>query len=613
MIRIRFMRQALPALLTVVLATGCKEDTSKSPAPAADPHAGHNHPPGEGPGNEPAHDEAAVGPETSGVPVDLTQGWCTGHGVPESVCTRCDESLVAKFKASGDWCGSHNLPESQCIKCNPGAKVKWAALKDKVTGPVHGAPATTQPAEPQAAASRRLLTAQRDPLCDVAATQIRFVDASITQKAGIEVEPAQSRRMAAALEVPAEVEYDGRRLVRVTPRAKGVTVEARAELGDVVQAGDVLALIESPELGEAASRYLELREGLALARADAERAEAVHTGTRQLLAAISTTAPAEDEVDFSRMVAGEAKGKLLTAHAELMLARSAHDRARRLREQSAGSEQTLEAAASALRKADAGFQAAREAAAFESERARLAADKALRIAQTALDVAVRRVRMLGLTPEQIEAIGGDPGRNLARYELRSPVAGQVIERTAVAGEATDEQTALYTVADLSSMWLELNVPERDAALLSSGLPVLFTADGLPGQGFRGELTWISSQVDDRTRTVKARAVLANGHGRIRAKMFGAARIAIRRNSEVLSVPDKAVQTDGCCQLVFVRRDPMVFEPRKVTLGAAANGYVEILDGLARGEPVVTTGSFLMKTEILKSNIGAGCCEVDPGR
>jgi cobalt-zinc-cadmium efflux system membrane fusion protein len=96
-------------------------------------------------------------------------------------------------------------------------------------------------------------------------------------------------------------------------------------------------------------------------------------------------------------------------------------------------------------------------------------------------------------------------------------------------------------------------------------------------------------------------------------MFGAARVTVRGGEEVLAVPEAAVQTDGCCSLVFVRQSDTLYRPRKVMPGAQAGGYVEVLDGLKEGELLVTTGSFLMKTEILKGSIGAGCCEVEPGR
>jgi cobalt-zinc-cadmium efflux system membrane fusion protein len=163
------------------------------------------------------------------------------------------------------------------------------------------------------------------------------------------------------------------------------------------------------------------------------------------------------------------------------------------------------------------------------------------------------------------------------------------------------------------MWLIMDVYERDLTQVRVGLPVLFTVDGLPGHSFEGRITWVSSTVDDRTRTVKIRADLPNDRALLRANMFGLARIIVHDEDEVVSVPVEAVQTDGCCQLVFVKKEDNLFEPRKVTLGASASGHVEILEGLALGERVVTAGSFLMKTEILKSNIGAGCCEVDPGR
>lgn len=600
-----------------LVVTGCKD---RSEAPPVDPHAGHHHGPGEhhDHAHDHAHDEhgtAPIGPESSGVPVDMSKGWCAGHGVPESVCTRCDESLVARFKAAGDWCSGHGLPESQCVQCNPEVKAKWAALNPKA-GPAArpqsaGGPHGPDSAHPETV--RRLLTGRTDPDCDIDQTQIRLADPSVVQKAGIEMEPATARQIAAYIEVPGEVEFDARKLVRVTPRVRGVVVRADVDLGSMVQAGDVLAVIESPELGEAKSRYLELRENLDLTRADFERADAIHAGARRLIAAVTATAPASSREALAEIIVGEAKGRLLNAHAELLLARSAYERASRLKEQGASSAQAYEAAVGALRKAEADFQSTRESVVFESERARLAAEKALKIAQNALEVAGRRLHILGLSEEDIDRLGAEPHEALARYELRAPIGGQVIERRAVIGEAVDEQVALYTVADLSTMWLELSVPQRDAVLLSVGQPVTFHSNGLTGETFRGELVWIAAQVDDRTRTVRARAVLPNENGRIRAKMFGTARIALHGDGAVLSVPETAVQTDGTCQLVFVRRSEVLFEPRKVSLGAAANGYVEILAGLAPGEPVVTTGSFLMKTEILKSHIGAGCCEVDPGR
>lgn len=546
------------------------------------------------------------------IPRHLAEGtpWCSEHGVPESLCTRCDPSLIPKFKQAGDWCDGHNLPESQCLVCNPQLKPKWEAIAPKSTAPTVVPTDDTVRTEP----TRRLLTASHDPLCQVDRLQIRLKDGSVADKAGIKTEAVALRRISTAIECPGEIAYDQTRLAQVTPRVKGVITRAVAELGSTVECGDLLAVIDSPALGEAKSRYIELREKHLLANADYERARLIHMGVQQVLAQCETMTSAEEvRKKFSEVRIGEAKGRLLKAHTDLELARATFERQAGLREQNITSEQAFETARGGLQSAQAEFHAVHEEIAYASERETLTSEKALRIAKNALDVAERQMHILGVNEEAVAALETTPDTALLAYELRSPLSGRIVERHAVVGESVDEKDALYTVADLSSVWLMLDIPERDLIGLRIGLPVLFTVDGLPGNSFQGALTWISSQVDNRTRTVKARAELPNDSGLLRANMFGRARVVLHDNDEVPTIPDEAVQTDGCCQLVFVKEADALYRPRKVALGAAANGYVEIHKGLQIGEIVVTSGSFLMKTEILKGNIGAGCCEVDPGR
>ncbi len=109
------------AIVALAALCGCKEEGEK---------AGHSRG-----GPEPALTvESTFGPETSPVEVDMSQGWCGGHGVPESVCTRCNPSLIPRFKAANDWCRGHDLPETQCELCNPGVQAKWRALEPRVSG-----------------------------------------------------------------------------------------------------------------------------------------------------------------------------------------------------------------------------------------------------------------------------------------------------------------------------------------------------------------------------------------------------------------------------------------------------------------------------------------------
>lgn len=674
------LRAAATALAAAIFAVGCQPASTPSGASA-------------GPGI------ASLGPETSPVKPVLDKGWCGGHGVPESVCTRCDLSLVSTFKAAGDWCEQHDLPRSQCAQCAPEVAARWASLNPATAGAhaeddghghahsdegdasgapraapeawcyehgvrkavctrcdksliaefksrndwcaEHGVPETQctlcnpqvravwegqRPEAPAPGApdrapivtierdGRRFASGENDPLCLIESSIIRFLDAGIVRQAGIETTPAQPRRLSAAIDVPAELEFDATRVTRVPSMVGGVAREVRASLGDVVQAGDLLAVLDSATLGEAKSAYIERLQNVRVAEAEHQRVKTASDGATRLLAeaAISAT-PAEIHQRLEGVIVGEAKATLLRSHAEFQLARAEAVRVERLFEQRVSSEKELQTARAELAAAEAEFLAIREEVAFASERDLLSAERGLRVARSELEAAQRRLHILGLSGEQIADVDSEPLEALSRYELRSPAAGRIVERSVTPGEAIDGAQTLFVLADTTTLWLVASVAERDLPALRVGQAALFTVDGLPGRAFQGNLNWISSEVDATSRLVPVRAELSNPDGLLRAHMFGRARIILHDSNEVLSVPIEAVQTDGCCQVAFVRESDDVFAPRKLRLGAQAGGYVEVLGGLASGEQVVTVGSFLLKTEILKGSIGAGCCEVDPGR
>ncbi|MCO6436713.1 MAG: efflux RND transporter periplasmic adaptor subunit [Phycisphaerae bacterium] len=608
---------ALLALLGLMWAGGCeKEDNSASLGrpgiPAVKPTS------------------QTYGPSGSAIEPTLDQGWCGGHGVPESVCTRCNQSLIPSFKEAGDWCAEHGLPESQCSICHPEVEAEWAKLdpnakKETQHGDAGGAGMQSpSPARAPAAAdgstdvrvqrADRILTGSNDPSCQIENLRVRFIDPSVAEKAGITVEPALRRPMSASLSVPAEVEFDARKTIRITPRVGGVILSVPVEIGADIRAGELLAVIDSPVLGEAKSQYIGRVQDLRLADADLDRVQKIFSGVQRMLDVCTPRAdPEKVREALAGSPIGESKASLLRAHAALLLARSEAARQAKLLEEKLNSQRDHQGAQSALAAAEADFVANREQIAFSVERERLAAQRSAEIARGALESAERRLHILGLSEEQIGRIGTEPDELLSRYELRSPVAGRVVDHRAAIGESVETSDGLFVVSDNSTMWLMADLYERDLVQLRLGQPVFFTVAGMPGAGFEGSLAWISSQVDDRTRTVRIRADLPNLDGLLRAKMYGSARIILHENEEVVTVPVDAVQTDGCCQLVFVQESGTVFQPRKITLGTSANGVVEVLKGLREGEVVASTGSFLMKTEILKSNIGAGCCEVDPGR
>jgi cobalt-zinc-cadmium efflux system membrane fusion protein len=258
---------------------------------------------------------------------------------------------------------------------------------------------------------------------------------------------------------------------------------------------------------------------------------------------------------------------------------------------------------------------AREAALVErglsSEKDLLEYETHLAESRIALSNAQQELLSLGLSVDQIDELR-ESGDTSPTYVVRSPFSGVIVDRNIAVGEVVEPSESLFSVADVSRMWALLDVYESDAREIRVGQPVVLRVEGLPGESYGAHITWVSSRVDPDSRTLPARAELDNPDGELRANMFARAIISVRDQHEALVVPKEAVQWEGCCNVVFVRNSETEYEPRKVHLGTDTGTVYEVLDGVSGGEAVVTQGSFLLKTEIMKGNIGAGCCEVQVG-
>jgi cobalt-zinc-cadmium efflux system membrane fusion protein len=235
------------------------------------------------------------------------------------------------------------------------------------------------------------------------------------------------------------------------------------------------------------------------------------------------------------------------------------------------------------------------------------------------------INMQGITTEMLEnklhflgipaEISGklDPlqtTRNL--LPLVSPIDGIIVSREVVAGEVVDASKILFEVVDNEHKWMTLDVKSEDARFLHLGQKVLFQEN----QSIKDivcNLSWVSTQADIKTRTVKARANLNDEGGKMRANTFGTGKIILREEPQALSVPKEAVHWEGCCNVVFVRDAnflnpdaPKFFSVRKVRIGIRDDNQVEILAGLLPGELVVKQGSGLLLSELLKGSLGEGC-------
>jgi cobalt-zinc-cadmium efflux system membrane fusion protein len=158
------------------------------------------------------------------------------------------------------------------------------------------------------------------------------------------------------------------------------------------------------------------------------------------------------------------------------------------------------------------------------------------------------------------------------------------------------------VADVSRLMVLLNLRVEDANRVAVGQEVAFRADAA-GVEARGPLDWVSAEVDEKTRTVRARSTVPNPDGRLRPRTFGTGRVLVKPIPRAVAVPDAAIQWEAGKPLVFVRQSATEYLPREVTLGVTQGGYTQVLEGAQPGEKVVTTGSHVLRSEMLKDRIG----------
>ena len=349
-----------------------------------------------------------------------------------------------------------------------------------------------------------------DQAVDSTEAGVVSVDSATMASVGIRV-AAVTSAPAGGLAVTGTITYDANLVSHIGSRTPGRVVELRADLGDAVKSGQVLAVLESPEVGQVRSEEREAEELLAIAQEN-------------------------------------------------------FDREQRLETQGISSRKELLDAEADLRRTEAALRSARE-----------------------------RLRVLG-------AGHGNGGE----FGLTAPFAGVVVERQVTRGGMADPEDQLFVIADLSRVWVLLNVFERDLATVRVGQTVQVTTSAWPGRAFAGRIVYLGAVLDTATRTIQARIEVPNRDGALRPGMFATARISASGEGPTMPViPRDAVQELEGETVVFVPNDhPGEFRAQAVVVGAPVGAdMVSIVSGLAIGDMIVVSGAFMLRSELAKGEIG----------
>lgn len=333
-------------------------------------------------------------------------------------------------------------------------------------------------------------------------------------RAGIKTEAVQAQKLATTISVTASIQADQDRIARVAPRTEARITSAPAKLGDRVRQGQVLASLDSVDVGEAYANLVQARSELRIAEADLQRAESL----------------VKDEI----------------------IPRKDFLKAQSDREKAAAS-------------------------------VRAASDK---------------LRMLGGNPS-----AGEQG--VSGFSVVAPFSGVVIEKKATIGDLASPSEPLFTVADLSRVWILADLPESALAQVRIGAQARVTVPSYPSETFSGRVSHIGAALNKDTRTVAARIEVPNADGRLKPDMFATAVIEVGGdNREVISLPDPAI--------VILQGQPSIFVfeqgayvARAVQPGERSGGRTVVSAGIKPGDQVVTAGAYELKARKQKSQLGHG--------
>ena len=228
------------------------------------------------------------------------------------------------------------------------------------------------------------------------------------------------------------------------------------------------------------------------------------------------------------------------------------------------------------------------------------AESDYQIAQADLHNDAERLALYGLSAADLE----DGRQKRPLLTVRSPISGVITAKEAVVGELSDPAKSLYTVADLSLVWVLVDINEKDLAKVKKGQAAIITVGAFPELKLKGRITHLADLVDEATRTVKARVEVANPGRKLKPEMFASVELALPTDTPpVLAVPEEALQELPGGKVLFITGDGVEFAPRKVELGRVSGGLVEVVSGLKERERYVAKGSFLLKSELQKGELG----------
>jgi multidrug efflux pump subunit AcrA (membrane-fusion protein) len=441
------------------------------------------------------------------------------------------------------------------------------------------------------------------------------------------------------LTAPGQVAPNESQFAYITPRASGVVRSVTAHIGQDVKSGDLLATIDSPEVGNARLELYIRQQALDVAKAQADWQQMIYRNTLELIERLDKgETPEQIHAALAQRAVGENRERLMTAYAQYRLAIATIERNRDLYAQKLITPKQFEQVKASYEVAQATYQSLMDQMGYETRLANTRAQQARKQAETAVRAAQERLRILGVksdgTEPEVEGgnVGGvrpeatlqalhkgdstpsvkpetflppDEGKGnlgveapVSTYSIWAPFDGIILDRELIVpGVAVDTTHRIFTLANLATVWVEANVHEGDFDRLarSRGGKVRFRSPAYREQEFEGEVIYTGDLVDEKSRTVKLLARASNPDRLLKPGMFVEVQVLSPRGKTAPLVPAAALLTRGNRTVVYVRTGPDQFTSREVDVESPRGDTAIVRGGLKPGEEVVVEGGFKLKS------------------
>lgn len=417
------------------------------------------------------------------------------------------------------------------------------------------------------------------------------------QNAGLVFKKAGPGKLVTNIRLPGEVGLNEEKVVHIVPRVDGVVKKVFKDLGDHVSRGEIIAILESRELAEVKIDYLTRIKQTDMARADLDRETQVFENTQSMLDLLEQDLDQEEiYLKLKSLVIGKSRELLIPASAKLRLAKSIHIREKGLLEKGISSESEYLMALEDYKSAEARYIALREKISYDGEWSLREKKKNLEIDQLNLQTANQKLLALGLTPDEVDLLPEQDEQHFTQYELRATLNGTVIQKHLTTGEAVKKDDDIFLLADLSEVWVNFAIPEKELKKIRLGQKVLFK-DG--PRTLKAKLSYLSSIIDEKTRTVTGRVVIPNKKGDFRPGGYVTVELVLGERKVPVVVEPDAIQSFRDWSVVYVKYGSQL-EARPLELGENDGNSVQVLQGLKSGEEYVAVNSYAVKAEIEKS-------------